>query len=167
MATPGRTRGGGEETTRAELAAAIEAAGREHSGAVVMFHTAVAAHLGLNATDSKVLDLLERHGPLTAGRLGELTGLAPASVTGVLDRLEARGHVRRERDPEDRRRVVVELAGGSAQAVEPLFDDFLSDLRRINRRYSADELAVILDWLQRVTVAQREAAARLSGGAAG
>lgn len=157
-----RSRQDEEGTRRAALVAALEAAGREHSNAVVMFHTAIAEHLGLNATDHKTLDLLERHGPLSPGKLAQLTGLAPASVTGILDRLEARGFVRRRRDPEDRRRQVVEMLGQRAPEVERLFAGLVADLERVCADYSADELEVILDWTRRITQVQRDAAARLA-----
>lgn len=156
------SRQGDEGARHAALVAALLAAGREHSNAIVMFHTAVAAHLGLNPTDHKTLDLLERHGPLSPGTLAELTGLAPASVTGILDRLEARGFVRRRRDPEDRRRQVVEMLGQRAPEVERLFAGLVADLERVCADYSADELEVILDWTRRITQVQRDAAARLA-----
>jgi len=102
-ASPGRT------GRRAELLAQLETAGRAQSAATVMFHTAVAARQGLSATEEKALDLLERHGPLTAGELARHSGLAPASVTGLINRLERKGFARRVRNPNDRRSVLVEI----------------------------------------------------------
>src|ERR687898_2921544 len=64
---------------RAELLEQLALAGRASSVATVMFHTAVAARQGLNASEEKALDLLERSGPLTAGELARQTGLAPRS----------------------------------------------------------------------------------------
>jgi DNA-binding MarR family transcriptional regulator len=61
--------------------------------------------LGLGPTDTKALDLLGRHGALTPKRLGELTGLAPASITGMVDRLQRRGFLERRAHPEDGRRA--------------------------------------------------------------
>src|SRR5690348_10057768 len=63
--------------------------------------------VGVNPTDFGALCLLLLHGPAPAGRLAELTGLTTGAVTGVVDRLEAGGFVRRETDPADRRRVIV------------------------------------------------------------
>ena len=63
--------------------------------------------VGLNPTDIGSLCLLLLHGPAPAGRLAELTGLTTGAVTGVIDRLEAGGFVRREVDPGDRRKVIV------------------------------------------------------------
>lgn len=77
------------------------------TGAVVYTQT-VAERLGINATDLHVLNLLAATGRMTAGALGEATGLTSGAVTHVLDRLEAEGWVQRHTDPDDRRRVVVE-----------------------------------------------------------
>ena len=65
--------------------------------------------LGLNPTDVRCVDLLDQHGTLTAGALAELAGLSTGAVTFLLDRLERAGFVRRLRDVQDRRRVLVEL----------------------------------------------------------
>jgi DNA-binding transcriptional ArsR family regulator len=82
--------------------------GREMSAATVMFHSAVAERAGLSATEHKAMDILSRAGPLTAGQLAEHTGLTTGAVTGLIDRLEGAGFVRRARDPDDRRKVIVE-----------------------------------------------------------
>ncbi len=74
---------------------------------VVLHSNEVAKRVGLGPSDSQLLGLLRLDGPLTPGRLAELTGLTTGTVTGVLDRLERGGFVRRERDPADRRKVVV------------------------------------------------------------
>ncbi len=78
------------------------AVGKDFASAILMFHTALAERLGLNATDHKALDLIARHGPLTAGRLAETTGLTTGAVTGIVDRLERAGFAVRERDTVDR-----------------------------------------------------------------
>ena len=51
-------------------------------------HEAVAARLGLNATDLRSLDLIGSEPEMTPSRLAELTGLTTGAVTGILDRLE-------------------------------------------------------------------------------
>jgi len=63
--------------------------------------------VGLNANDLASLCLLLLHGPAPAGRLAELTGLTTGGVTGLVDRLEQGGFVRREVDPRDRRKVII------------------------------------------------------------
>src|SRR5262249_25839269 len=109
------------QSRRARLTDALKDAARAHSTATVLLHAAVAEQVGLSPTDSKTLHLLARFGPLTAGELVDRTGLASASVTALIDRLEARGFVRRVRDDADRRRVIVELAPQAAQKMARLF----------------------------------------------
>lgn len=77
------------------------------SGLSVLFSHAIAERIGLNPTDLESLEILLREGPVPAGRLAERTGLTTGAITGVIDRLERAGYVRREPDPGDRRRVIV------------------------------------------------------------
>src|ERR1700722_13349850 len=86
-----------------------ELLGREFSTAIVMFHDAVGRLMGLSAVERKCIGVLRRLGPVTAGMIGGHTGLTPGAVTGLMDRLEKAGYVRREHDPRDRRKVLVEL----------------------------------------------------------
>jgi DNA-binding MarR family transcriptional regulator len=148
--------------SRRQLLASLQQAGREQSNAAVMFHTVVAARLGLSATDEKILDLLEREGPVPAGRLVERTGLAPSSITAAIDRLERNGFVRRGRDSLDKRRVTVELRIERVAEAQPLFSDLADRLTRLYRGYTDEELAVVLRFLQESTTAQRAATEELT-----
>lgn len=148
-------------TTRAELITALMHAGRPLSSATVMFHQAVAERAGLNATDHKVLEILEREGTLTAGQLAEVTGLTSGAVTSIIDRLERRGFVRRVRDPEDRRRVIVQPETEEVRRLMGhVFQPFLQDLVELFNRYSDAELVVLLDYIERTTDILWEAARR-------
>ncbi|MGH2460296.1 MAG: MarR family winged helix-turn-helix transcriptional regulator, partial [Chloroflexota bacterium] len=73
--------------------------GRELSTAVVLFHEAIAERLGMSATEWKCLDVLGRAGPITARELAEQTGLTTGAITGLVDRLERAGYVRRVPNP--------------------------------------------------------------------
>jgi DNA-binding MarR family transcriptional regulator len=75
-------------------------------------HEVVAASLGLNATDLRCLELAWTEEDMTPTRLAELSDLTSGAVTGVLDRLERAGFVRRESDPNDRRRLLVRVDAG-------------------------------------------------------
>ena len=72
-----------------------------------MFAQAVAEHAGISNSDMDCMDFLNFEGRMTAGRLAELTGLTTGAITGVIDRLEKAGFVRRERDDNDRRKVFI------------------------------------------------------------
>jgi DNA-binding MarR family transcriptional regulator len=149
---------------RAELLEQLAMAGRASSVATVMFHTAVAAKQGLSASEEKALDLLERSGPLTAGELARQSGLAPASVTGLINRLEQKGFARRIQNPSDRRSILVEVDVERMYArVAPLFADWVRSLEELYAGYSDEQLEVILHFLTEAARRQQEATARLTG----
>ena len=148
---------------RAELLEELALAGRAMSEATVMFHTTVAARQGLSATEEKALDLLERFGPLTAGELSKRSGLAPASVTGLINRLERKGFARRIAHPSDRRSILVEVDAERLYArVAPLFGDWVRSLQELYAGYTDDQLEVILHFLTEAARRQQEATARLT-----
>jgi DNA-binding MarR family transcriptional regulator len=105
--------------------------------------------VGVNPTDLGALCLLLLHGPAPAGRLAELTGLTTGAVTGVIDRLEKGGFVRRELDPADRRRVIVVPDAGRVD--RDLFPHFPSLQRAAAQQfyndYSIAELERISEFL--------------------
>jgi DNA-binding MarR family transcriptional regulator len=138
-------------TKKQHLLDATHEAARAQSTATVFFHHAIAQRFGLGVTDEKAMDVLARFGPLTAGEIAGHTGLAPASVTSLIDRLEQKGFVRRTRDAKDRRRVLVELQFDRLGGMTALFGALRERADRLFRRYSADELSVIHDYLVQST----------------
>ena len=135
---------------REELLAALGSAGREHGDAEVGFHTALSERMGLSAVEQETLALLER-GPRTAGELAARTGLAPASVTGLIDRLVRKGFVRRATNEADRRRVNVELAPDQLAAFDALRGDLVARYDQLYAGYTDAELELILDFVRRST----------------
>jgi DNA-binding MarR family transcriptional regulator len=107
---------------------------------------------GVNPTDFGALCLLLLHGPAPAGRLAELTGLTSGAVTGVVDRLEEGGYVRREVDPADRRKVIVVADAGRVD--RDLFPHFPSLKKAAARQFYDDftiaELRLISEFLSRL-----------------
>ncbi|RSN03479.1 MarR family transcriptional regulator [Nonomuraea sp. WAC 01424] len=146
---------------RKKLLDELVEAGRESSNAAVMYHSAMGERLGLGMTEEKTLDLLQRLGPLTAGELSQHTGLAPASISGLIDRLEAKWLVRRVRDTKDRRRVIVEINWERLAGFGELFEPFVAAMNGLYDDYTDDELALIAGYLKRSTALQREATAAL------
>lgn len=122
-----------------------ELLGRELSNAVIFFHEAVAAHLGISAAEWKCIGLLEQNGPLPASRLAELSGFSTGAITGIVDRLERAGHVRRQAHPTDRRSVIVMPldARGVRKIVEPVFQSLMKGMAELASRFSAEELSAI------------------------
>lgn len=136
---------------RAEVLAKLAQVGRAHSDATVFFHETLARRLGLNPTDYKTMSVLERLGPMAAGDIAKHTGLATASVTNLIDRLESKGFIRRVDDPHDRRRVFVAPVAEKIAEARPLFASTRRSLGRLWERYSDRELVVIADFLERNT----------------
>jgi len=130
-----------------------ELLGREFSTAIVIFHEAVGRLMGLSAVERKCIDVLRRLGPVTAGTIGEHTGLTTGAVTGLMDRLEKAGYVRRARDPHDRRKVVVQLLPNEQMdaLLATAFDPFTDDMTKMAARYSDAEFRAIADWIRRTT----------------
>src|SRR5215469_481359 len=75
---------------------------------------------GLTGPQMLCLREIADQGPLTTGSLALAVALSPATLTGILDRLEARGLVSRERRPEDKRRVLVSLTSMGRQMSQEL-----------------------------------------------
>ena len=129
----------------------------------VLYHPTVAARLGLSATEEKAIDLLERFGPLTAGELAKRSGLAPASVTGLVNRLERKGFARRIAHPSDRRSILVEVDAERVYAgMAPLFADWVGSLEELYAGYTDEQLELILHFLTEVALRQQRATARLT-----
>ena len=126
-----------------EVLARFAELGRESSTLSVLRHTRIAEQMGLSGTDHKALDLAARaEGPLTAGRIAQLTGLSTGAVTGVIDRLERAGFVRRVRDEVDRRKVLVEILPFDEEKYAPLFSSAMIAMEQVLERYSPAERVV-------------------------
>ncbi len=110
---------------------------------------------GLGRTDVRalvaIMDAARRGEALTAGVLGQAVDLSSASVTALVDRLERAGHVRRVRDPQDRRRVVLEMSESAMAAGGQFFGGLNRDLLAAMADYSEEELAVVHRFLSEVT----------------
>ncbi len=153
--------GGGVKRSKKDLVAALGLLGREMSTRTVLFHEAAASRVGLGVTDYKCLDYVQRATePMHAGKLAELTGLTTGAITGVLDRLERAGFVRREKDPNDRRQVVVRLVPAVVDAyAREIFEPFGAAWEELSNRYSVDELELIeRHFAESIALLERETA---------
>ena len=118
---------------------------REMSTETIMFHQAVADELGLPITDHKCLDLIHRFGAMPAGRLAELTSLTTGAVTGMIDRLEKAGYVRRTNDPKDRRKTIIKPISNKKleRKIEMIFMPIHERMHKFLSSYSDSELAFL------------------------
>jgi len=151
------------ETAQENLYAALQDASRRLSTQTVFFHQAVAKYLGLNITDHKCLDIVLGMGRATAGQLADLTGLTTGAITNVINRLEKAGYVRRAKDPNDRRVVYVEPVPERLQPLEDVFAPLAEAMAGLYNRYGADELRLILDYLERSAQVLARQTERLKG----
>ena len=108
----------------------------------------VADFLGLNRTDTRCLDIIERLDGVSAGRLASEAGLSTGAVTTVLDRLERAGYARRVQDPGDRRRVLVELTPAARRELEELYAPLTDATMRQLEGYTTDEVSLVRDFMR-------------------
>lgn len=148
---------------RAALFDALEREMRQLIVVTAFFFQAIADQLGLDVSAVQCSNLLDLLGPLTAGQLAELTGLTTGAITAVVDRLERAGYVVRERDPHDRRRVIVRPLPEAERRAAPLFEPMGQAWAELYARYSDQELAVILDFAGRATQMTLAQTSRLRG----
>ena len=148
---------------REDTIQAINEKFREMSTETIMFHQAVADILGLHITDHKCLDFIYRFGAMPAGRLAELTGLTTGAITGIIDRLEEAGYVRRTNDPKDRRRTIVEPTRNKKleKKIEVLFIPLRDRMHKLLSSYSDSELAFLLDATTKMLEQTREESIKL------
>jgi DNA-binding MarR family transcriptional regulator len=152
---------------RRRLNRAVKQSLRELGAELSRLNHSVGGRLDLKGADLECLDLIGQHGPVSPSMLARLAGLHPATLTGVLDRLEDAGWITRERDPADRRGVLVRMQRGRGAEVLRLYlvdSGMNSALDDICEDYGDAELALLADFLQRAAEAGRAAAARLSEG---
>ena len=147
---------------RRRLTASIKQSLRALSIQLSLLNHQVGAHLGLNDVDLDCLDLIARHGPLSPSALAQRAGLHAATITGILDRLEGGGWVARERDPSDRRAVVVRARRDRNPELMRLYSVMNSSMNEICAGYGDAELEVLADFLRRTVDAGRSATDKLA-----
>jgi DNA-binding MarR family transcriptional regulator len=134
---------------------------RRSQNATDRFDQAVADTIGINRTDMRCLDVISRDGPVPAGRLADETGLTTGAITTVLDRLERGGFARRVRDPNDRRRVLVELTPEAFEGSVNYYAAHMALSERLYRRYTEEQLEMFLEWVREGRELNEREAAKL------
>jgi DNA-binding MarR family transcriptional regulator len=133
-----------QEPSRASAIADLMRAGRENSRLSVVFRYAIADRLGLTVSDLECLDFLADVGPATAGQVADRTNLTTGAVTSMLRRLQQAGWVTAERDPADRRRVIVTLRPERAAELKQPYERFAERAERLIEGYSVEELMLLV-----------------------
>ncbi|GAA5131400.1 MarR family transcriptional regulator [Pseudonocardia adelaidensis] len=147
------------------LTRAVKESLRELRTQLSLVHHQVGTKVALKDVDLDCLELIGRHGPLSPSALARRAGLHPATMTGVLDRLQRGGWIVRERDPaaSDRRAVAVRAVRGRNAELFRLYAGMNTALDELCAGYTEAELELIADFLRRTTAAGRTAAAELAG----
>lgn len=134
---------------------------RRYGTATVLLHQAVARHLGLAPGDHKCLDVLLERGPMTARELAGITGLTSGALTGVVNRLESAGRIRREPNPHDGRSHRLSVREEGNTDIVELFAALDSDRSTILEGFDGDQLEAIAQFLVRATESSYQRLARL------
>lgn len=149
---------------RKDLLAKFSDLGRRGSTQTVFLHQAIAQGIGLNATDTKCVDLILTHpsGSVTAGQLSDMTGLTSGAITHILDRLEKRQIIERVRDTRDRRRVFVRVNPQSLEPVMPQYEAIGKAFTDLVDQYSDEELEFICDYMAKASALAQQQLAKIS-----
>src|SRR5512132_744628 len=137
---------------RRRLTRAIKESLRELSNQLSLLNHHVGAHV----------ELINRHGPLNPSALARRAGLHPATMTGILDRLERGGWVTRDRDPNDRRAVIVRVRRDRGAELFRLYAGMNTSMDQICAGYTDDQLELLADFLRRTTDAGQTATDELA-----
>jgi DNA-binding MarR family transcriptional regulator len=137
---------------------------RQMSTQTVFLHQAIAQSFGLNATDTKCIDLMLhcQDEPVTAGWLSQQSGLTTGAVTHILDRLERRHFIRRVRDKEDRRRIFVQVQPEKLKPLIPKYEAIGTAYMTLLRKFSDGELQFICNYLEETSEISKQELAKLT-----
>jgi DNA-binding MarR family transcriptional regulator len=158
------SRGVDARRRRRRSTTAIKESLRELSIQLSLLNHHVGAQVQLKDVDFDCLELINRHGPLSPSALARRAGLHPATMTGVLDRLERGGWVTRDRDPgaSDRRAVAVRALRDRSAEVFRRYAGMNTSMDQICAGYTEAELELLADFLRRTTDAGRAATDELA-----
>jgi DNA-binding MarR family transcriptional regulator len=148
--------------SRSDRLADLDVESRRYLAAFVLFNQAVADKLGLHPTDLQCLNLITiEDGPVTTGRIAELTGLTSGSASRLVDRLVRGGYVERRPDSQDRRRVLVSPIPAAVGRLGAVWDELSEGWAELFADYTDDELDLLLRHMRRTTRLAATQVARL------
>jgi MarR family transcriptional regulator, organic hydroperoxide resistance regulator len=122
---------------------------RKFIAGVILFNEKVAAQAGLNGTDLQCLHLLGLQGGATPSELAKCASITSGGMTVVLDRLERAGYIRRERNPEDRRSLIVRPVAAQMRRLERIYRSKSRAVARILSEYDERQLKLLLEFFEK------------------
>ena len=125
----------------------------QRAGTLNVLHTnAIADKIGLSATEFEALDIITHHQPVSAGKLAMYCGLTTGAITGLVDRLEKAGFVKRKRDDIDRRRVLLEQIHTPEieEKVRTLYQPLVNEYRKITDEYTSEQMEFLIQHNKKV-----------------
>jgi DNA-binding MarR family transcriptional regulator len=143
------------------LETAVLRAVRNLSEAMPQHTMAAAHHLGMSGSEVRALNVVSSHRGMTAGELGEALGVTSGGITGIVDRLERVGHLRREPDHADRRRVKVEVTEEAGQVAREMLSGLNREIRLLLQDRTPAELVLLEAFLLQLAGAMRRSAREL------
>jgi DNA-binding MarR family transcriptional regulator len=161
---PGKSEDPDVVRRRRQLTTAIKQSVRDLRTQLSLLNHHVGAHVDLKNVDLDCLEVINRHGPLNPSTLARRAGLNPATMTGILDRLERGGWVARDRHPRDRRALLVRALRDRNAELFGLYAGMNTAMDQLCASYADDELQLLADFLRRTTNAGRDATDQLASG---
>jgi DNA-binding MarR family transcriptional regulator len=137
-----------DQSEKQRLLKAVQQAGSGYGARFILVHQALAERLGLNVIDLRCLRLASEAVEPTAGHLAKITGLTTGTITGLLDRLEKARFIRRERDSDDRRKVIVKVLPAGVQKVEKIMAPLSDDMSKAMQNFTEDELRAVVKFFE-------------------
>lgn len=136
---------------------------QQHAYTSIHMHEAVARKAGLPGTDHKYLGFLIEKGPMTAGELSNLTGLTTGAITGLIDRFEKKGLVKRQYAENDRRKVFIVPDTEKIMALlEPLYREFRAASEKLIASFSDKEIEAVATYFQQAIDLMNETTNKLN-----
>ena len=120
----------------------------QRAGTLNVLHTnAVASQIGLSATEFESMDIISHYQPINAGQLARRCGLTTGAITGIVDRLERAGVVKRKTDPKDRRRVLLKPVEDpeKIKKIHKLYEPMSSAFDELMNEYSTEQLQFLVE----------------------
>jgi DNA-binding MarR family transcriptional regulator len=140
----------------------IKSSLRELSNQISLLNRQVGSRVDLKDIDLDCFDFISQVGTITPSALARRTGLHPATMTGIVDRLEKNGWIAREQDPSDRRGILLRALPDRTGELFQLYAGMNAGVDDLCAGFDDAQLEVVAEFLARATEAANTATEELS-----